>query len=159
MDLSSGILPRPFKSLLVLVFYLSKGWDDCRSKKRRGGVVDRVQDRAAEDEGDPVDVVAHFGDDLGKVLERMPLLARRHVLGRHGDADGVAVSSTVALEVEWKLTLRLDDRPKQLNVLETPLGWHTFKTVDSLYTLISSQEIEFVEIIKLERTLGIVSTN
>ena len=66
--------------------------------------------------------MAHFGDDLGKVLERMPLLARRHVLGRHGDADGVAVGSTVALEVEWKLTLRLDDRPKQLNVLETPLG-------------------------------------
>jgi len=83
--------------------YLSKRRDDCRCKEGGGDVVDRVHDWAAEDEGDPVDVVANLGDDLGEVLQRVPLLGRRHVLRRHGDPDRVAVGPTVALKCRTAL--------------------------------------------------------
>ena len=78
--------------------YLSQRRNDSRREVRRCNVVNRKNDGTTEDEGYPVDVVAHLGDQFGKILERFPLLGTGKFFGRERYADSVAVGPTVALE-------------------------------------------------------------
>ena len=54
---------------------MSKRRDNIGRKKGWRDIINWVDYRASEDEGDSVDVVTHFGDQLCEVVQRLPLLA------------------------------------------------------------------------------------
>ena len=84
--------------MTVKASYLSQRRNDSRCEERRCNVVDGENDGTTEDEGYPVDVVAHLGDQFGKILERFPLLGTGKFFGRERYAHSVAVGPTVALQ-------------------------------------------------------------
>ena len=78
--------------------YLSQRRNDCGCEEGRCNVVDGIEDGPAKDEGDPVDVVAHLGDQFSEILQRFPLFGTGKFFGGQRYAHCVTVGPAIALK-------------------------------------------------------------